>query len=80
MIAVAAACLPLFFTGNDLRRWEGAVFLAYYGAYVAYLVMASSQHDVLPVFNRTMMLFVVPITLLTVTVAATREWRRERAY
>ncbi len=42
--------------------------------------MASSQHDALPVFSRTMMLFVVPITFVTVTVAATREWRRERAY
>jgi cation:H+ antiporter len=79
MVAVAATCLPLFFTGNDLRRWEGAVFLTYYGAYLAYMVMASSQHDALPVFSRTMILFVVPITLLTVTVAATREWRRERA-
>jgi cation:H+ antiporter len=80
MIAVAAACLPLFFTGNELKRWEGAVFLAYYGAYLAYLVMASSQHDALPVFSRTMLLFVAPITLLTVTVAATREWRRRRGH
>ena len=80
MIAVAAACLPLFFTGNELRRWEGAVFLAYYGAYLAYLVMASSQHDALPVFSRTMLLFVAPITLLTVAVAATREWHRRRGH
>jgi cation:H+ antiporter len=80
MIAAAAACLPLFFTGNALKRWEGAVFLAYYGAYLAYLVMASSQHDALPVFSRTMLLFVAPITLLTVTVAATREWHRRRGH
>ena len=29
MIAVAAACLPIFFTGNLIARWEGALFLGY---------------------------------------------------
>jgi cation:H+ antiporter len=70
----------LFFTGSVLRRWEGTVFLAYYGAYLTYLVMASVQHDALPAFSRTMMLFVVPITCLTIAVVVMREWRRERAH
>ena len=78
MIAVAVACLPLFFTGRELKRWEGLVFLGYYVAYIAYLVMASSQHDALPLFSRTMMGFVAPITVLTVLVAAAREWRSRR--
>jgi len=78
MIAVAFACLPLFFTGRELKRWEGLVFLGYYVAYIAYLVMASSQHDALPLFSRTMMGFVAPITVLTVLVAAAREWRSQR--
>ena len=82
MIAVAVACLPLFFAGRDLTRWEGAVFLGYYAAYIAYLVMASSQHDSLPVFSRAMLFFVAPITILTIILVAWREWlrgRRERA-
>ena len=33
MIAVAVACLPIFFTGYRIARWEGAIFLAYYVAY-----------------------------------------------
>ena len=37
MLAVAAACLPIFFTGSTIARWEGAVFLLYYVAYTAYL-------------------------------------------
>lgn len=78
MIAVAFACLPLFFTGRELKRWEGLVFLGYYVAYIAYLVMASSQHDALPLFSRTMIGFVAPITVLTVLVAAAREWRSRR--
>jgi ABC-type long-subunit fatty acid transport system fused permease/ATPase subunit len=29
MIAVAVACLPIFFTGHLIDRWEGALFLGY---------------------------------------------------
>ena len=29
MIAVALACLPVFLTGREIARWEGAVFLGY---------------------------------------------------
>jgi cation:H+ antiporter len=30
MLAVALACLPVFTTGREIARWEGAVFLVYY--------------------------------------------------
>jgi cation:H+ antiporter len=72
MMAVALACLPVFFTGNTIARWEGFVFLAYYAAYAAYLVLAAREHDALGVFSGTMMLFVLPITALTLAVLA---WR-----
>jgi cation:H+ antiporter len=36
MLAVAIACLPVFFTGATIARWEGAVFLGYYIAYMAF--------------------------------------------
>ena len=69
MLAVALACLPVFMTGREIARWEGAVFLGYYGAYVAYLIMASQQHAALPAFSGVMMGFVVPITIITLVVA-----------
>jgi cation:H+ antiporter len=72
MMAVALACLPVFFTGNRIARWEGFVFLAYYAAYAAYLVLAAREHDALPAFSGTMMLFVLPITALTLAILA---WR-----
>lgn len=72
MMAVALACLPVFFTGNRIARWEGSVFLVYYAAYAAYLVLAAREHDALPAFSATMMLFVLPITALTLAVLA---WR-----
>lgn len=39
------ACLPVFLTGREIARWEGGLFLGYYVAYVAYLVLAAQRHD-----------------------------------
>jgi cation:H+ antiporter len=76
MVAVAVACLPIFFTGHLIARWEGWLFLGYYAAYTAYLVLASQQHDALPAFSLVMVAFVVPITAVTLLVLAARAHRR----
>ena len=68
MLAVALACLPVFMTGREIARWEGGVFLGYYVAYVAYLILAAQQHDALPVLSSVMMGFVVPLTVVTLVV------------
>ncbi len=78
MVAVAVACLPLFFTGQAVARWEGALLLAYYGTYVLYVVLAAQQHDMLPLFSGTMVLFVIPLTALTLAIVVAREVRRRR--
>lgn len=78
MIAVAVACLPIFYTGNLIARWEGLLFLLYYIAYVAYLVFAATAHDALPLFSTAMTLFVLPLTALGLFVALGREWRERR--
>jgi len=72
MIAVALACLPVFLTGREIARWEGGVFLLYYAAYVAYLILAAQQHDALGVFSSTMLGFVIPITVVTLVVMTLR--------
>lgn len=75
MTAVAVACLPLFFTGHAISRWEGAVFLAYYVFYATYLVLHASEHDLLPFLSTAMLSFVLPLTLITVLVV----WMRSAA-
>jgi cation:H+ antiporter len=75
MIGVAIACLPIFFTGNLIARWEGMLFLGAYAAYVAYLVMAVREHDALVTFGSAMILVVLPFTALTLAVFSWREWR-----
>ena len=44
MLAVSLACLPIFFTGHMIARWEGALFLFYYCMYICYLVFVALQH------------------------------------
>jgi cation:H+ antiporter len=59
-------------TGREIARWEGGVFFGSYIAYVAYLVLAAQQHEVLPVFSSVMMGFVVPLTVVTLVVVVIR--------
>ncbi len=72
MLAVALACLPVFMTGREIARWEGSVFLGYYAAYVAYLILAAQQHDALQAFSGVMLSFVVPLTVVTLVVVMIR--------
>jgi cation:H+ antiporter len=69
MLAVALACLPVFLSGREIARWEGGVFVAYYVAYVGYLILAAQQHDALGTFSAAMMSFVVPLTVITLVVS-----------
>ncbi len=75
MLAVAFACLPVFFTGATIARWEGAVFLGYYIAYVAFLVLTAQQHEARATFALAMQTVVLPLTVLTLLVVSVRAWR-----
>lgn len=76
MIVVAIACLPIFFTGHIIARWEGFLFLGYYATYTLYLILASTQHDALPFFSNAMLMFTIPLTALTLLIVTFREFRR----
>jgi len=78
MLAVAVACLPVLFTGHLIARWEGAVFLGYYVAYTAYLVLNAQQHDALEDVTLVMRTVVIPLTVLTLAAVAWRELKRWR--
>jgi len=65
VIATSIACLPVFFTGYKISRWEGFLFLFYYAAYITYLLLEAQQHDLLPMFSIAMLWFMIPLTLLT---------------
>ncbi len=79
MIAVGVACLPVFFTGSRISRWEGALFLVYYGAYTLYLYLAASRSDALPEYRFVMAVFVLPLTAVTLFVVFLRSLRRGKS-
>jgi cation:H+ antiporter len=77
MIAVALACLPIFFTGYTIARWEGWLFLGYYLAYTAFLLLDATGHDALPAFSTMLGLFVLPLTAVTLLVLVGRALRAQ---
>jgi len=78
MIAVAVACLPVFFTGHLIARWEGALFLGYYVAYTLYLVLSITHNGALPLFSAAMTWFVMPLTVLTLVIVTLRAIMQRR--
>jgi len=78
MVAVAGASLPMFLTGRQIGRGEGAMFLACYAAYLTYVILGASQHDALDEYSAIMVTFVLPIMLVTL-VAMRAQARRGRA-
>ncbi len=79
MIAVSIACLPIFFTGYRISRWEGLFLLGYYVAYTVYLILDAARHDALAAFSLVMGLFVAPLSAVTLAVCAVRSLRTDRA-
>jgi len=78
MIAVAVACLPIFFTGHLIARWEGVLFLGLYVAYTVYVLLAAQDHDALEPFSAVMLYSVLPVIALTLALVAWREWQTRR--
>jgi cation:H+ antiporter len=72
MIAATLACLPIFATGHLITRWDGALLLGYYIAYILYLALAATQHEVLPAYSAAMLGFVLPLTTVTLIVLLIR--------
>ena len=78
MIAVAIACLPIFFAGYTINRWEGLLFVAYYAAYTLYLVMVSTGRPFAQTFGDAMLGYALPLTAITLLVIAARAWKAQR--
>lgn len=72
MLATAFACLPVFLSGREIVRWEGALFIGYYIAYAGFLILSAQQHDALPVYSAVMLGFALPLTVVTLVVVSLR--------
>ncbi len=77
-IAVAFACLPIFYSGKRIDRLEGSLFLFYYLAYNGYLVLKAIKHPSLSIYSSVMLYGVLPLTVIFLITAAVLEKRAEK--
>lgn len=75
MLAVAVACLPVLASGGVVSRWEGALFLLHYAAYLLYLVLAATESGALAPLRLAMAWVVLPLAALVLSVTGVRSWR-----
>jgi cation:H+ antiporter len=77
-IAVAFACLPIFYSGKKIDRWEGLLFLFYYLAYNVYLILDALDHQILPFYITIMLIVVIPLSLIAIITIAIMERRGKK--
>ncbi|MFZ8820569.1 MAG: calcium/sodium antiporter [Ilumatobacteraceae bacterium] len=75
MLAVAVACLPIFVNGYVIKRWEGVLFTSYYVGYLVWLGLDAASASIHDEFSFAMLVFVVPLTAITLIVTSLRAAR-----
>ena len=78
MVAAALACLPVFFTGGVISRWEGGALLAGFVAYVGWLVLEATGRVLPLALSRTLAWIVLPTVVVVLAVSVWRELRSRR--
>jgi cation:H+ antiporter len=78
MGAVCFSCLPVFFAGRAIRRWEGMLFLFYFVLYLTYLVLEELKDRHLMTLQNAILWFVAPLTVITLAVSVIHQVRTRR--
>lgn len=78
MTVAAVACLPVFFTGKGIVRWEGGLFVAYYIIYTAWLTLNALGVHAARTFGLVMVVFVLPLTCVALIVSVLADSRGTR--
>jgi len=74
MTGVAVITAPIIFSRREVSRWEGVLFVGYYFAYTAYLILDASGNSHAGNFRVAMLGVVVPVTCLVVLLVAGKEF------
>ncbi len=77
MLAATVVLVPIVWSGFQIERWEGFVLIAFYAAYVAYLVLDANDSTAAGVVGPAA-LIVAPLVALTFAVTGFQGWRRHR--
>jgi cation:H+ antiporter len=79
MVGVAIACMPIFFTGQIVTRWNGVLFLGYYVAYTIFLIMKATKSAQIEQFSFWVLWVAIPLTALALTVGVIRQMISDKA-
>ncbi|MDE3724649.1 calcium/sodium antiporter [Nocardiopsis sp. N85] len=79
MVAVALVLLPVTLTRLTVTRWEGALLVGFYAAYISYLVLEATEHAVLRPYSAAMLWFVIPLTALWLSAVMVHELSTRRS-
>jgi cation:H+ antiporter len=64
LLAGGGFFLPIFITGQQIDRWEGALLFGYYIAYALYFILDATKHEAPPAFSTVMLEFALPLTVM----------------
>jgi cation:H+ antiporter len=76
MVGITLLCLPLFYTGNLLARWEGGLLFGLYLLYVSWLVLSTRHSTVQDEFLAVVGWGVLPLLLALVLTSLYTDRRR----
>ncbi|RJG11917.1 sodium:calcium antiporter [Pseudomonas cavernicola] len=76
MLTVAIACLPIFFANYRINRWVGILFLGYYLAYSAYLLLFATNRPFYKILGDAILWYALPLTAITLIILSARAWQR----
>ncbi|MBX8535637.1 calcium/sodium antiporter [Pseudomonas cichorii] len=77
MLGVAVLCLPLFYAGYRITRFEGLLLLALYLTYGLHIVSFSTGMLLAERLEHLMLQFVLPLLGIAVAFGIVKAWRRQ---
>lgn len=77
MLAVAALCLPVFYSGYRVTRTEGLLLLALYLAYALHIVSFTTGMPLADKLETLMNYCVLPVLAAVIVFSTVQAWRRQ---
>ncbi|MBX8487561.1 calcium/sodium antiporter [Pseudomonas cichorii] len=77
MLGVAVLCLPLFYAGYRITRFEGLLLLALYLTYGLHIVSFSTGMLLAERLEHLMLQFILPLLGIAVAFGIVKAWRRQ---
>lgn len=77
MLAVAALCLPVFYSGYRVTRAEGLLLLALYFAYGLHIISFTTGMPLADSLEKLMIHFVLPLLAAFLVFGTVQAWRRQ---